>query len=216
MGVPQLIMAGGGLNAVGAIQQGNAAAAAAGYNAKIAANNAQLATQNAQWELAIGEAKVGEAGIQAEQTAGKIKAAQAANGVDVNTGSAKTVQESEAKMNMLNIANIRADASRKAYGFETEAASETAQSQLDRMEQSSDRTGGFLRGLGDIIGAGASAQEYSTPKTDSTPSALATPVPNPTDNWNEHQSQRGFGSEGYYDMAANAQNPYDLSFTAPQ
>ena len=161
MGVPGLIQTAGGINAAGSITQGFAASQAANYNEKIAQQNAQIATQNAGWAGAEGEQQVGMAGLKAQQEEGNVKVAQAANNVDVNTGSAKDVQSSVAKMAMLNEMNIRSTAAQKAYGFENQAVSAEEQSKLYGMERKSDETGGILKGVGSMLGAEASASEYS-------------------------------------------------------
>lgn len=162
MGLPAIAMIGAaGLGAVGQIQQSQASSAAAGYNAKIAADNAQIATQEGQWAGAEGEQQAGLAGLKNQQQEGAIKTAQAANNVDVNTGSAKDVQRSQAEMGMLNEMNIRSNAARQAYGFATQSASDTAQSQLDRTQQSADKTGGYLSAAGSLLGGAGQASMYS-------------------------------------------------------
>ncbi len=215
MGVSSLIAGAGGLQAAGAIQQGNAQAAAAGYNAKIALRNADIATQNAALEGATGEANAAEAERQAQQTGGAIKVGQAANNVDVNSGSAKDVQRSQAKMSMLNEMNIRSNAAGAAYGFETKAPSDVMQSQLDRMQQSADNTGGYMRAAGDIISSTTMAEEYGAGSSSKTPfSALGSPPPTANDNWNNLMSQKTFGDNNYYSMAANVPSPdTSLNFT---
>ena len=161
MGAPGLIMASGGVQAGGDIMSSQANAAAAGYNAKIAGMNAGLATQNAQWEGAVGESQVGQAGLKAQQEEGKIKVNEAANGVDVNSGSAKDVQKTSSEMSMLNEMNIRSNAARQAYGFETKAVSDTAQANLDRTEQSRDKTAGYIGATTSILGSAARADQYA-------------------------------------------------------
>ena len=142
---------------VGAIQQGNAASASAGYNAQIAANNAKIATQNAGYAGAEGEYNVGVAGARTSAQVGATLANQGASGIDVNTGSAVNVRESEAKVGMLNALNIRSEAARKAYGYQTEAVSDTAQSQLDKSQASADKTAGLIKAGATVLGGVGSA-----------------------------------------------------------
>lgn len=165
MSAPGLMMAAGGVQAGGDIYSSQASAAAAGYNAKIAGQNAQLATQNAQWEGAIGESNVGQAGLKAQQEEGKVIVNEAANNVDVNSGSAKMVQKTSAEMSMLNEMNIRSNAARQAYGFETKAAGDVAQANLDRAEQSRDKTAGYVEAATSILGSAARADQYASQVT---------------------------------------------------
>lgn len=160
MGVP-LTMAGGIAGAAGSIQQGYASAGAANYNAKIAEQNAALATQNAGIAGAEGEQAYGMEGIKSAQTQGNIKVAQAANNVDVNSGSAKQVQRSQAVMSALSEANIRSNAARQAYGFETQATSDMAQSALYKSQAKQDIAAGFTGAGISIAKAGGEAAFYN-------------------------------------------------------
>lgn len=148
------------IGAVGSIEQGQAQAASAGYNAKIARQNAQLATQNAQWEGAEGEQQYGMAGLKSQSEAGKVKVNQAASGVDVNSGSAVDVQKSQAELGMLNEMNIRSNAARRAYGYNVEASSDIAQANLDRKEASQAKTAGYIGAATSLLGGASSASMY--------------------------------------------------------
>lgn len=144
-----------GLQAIGSIMKGNAAAGAANYNAQIAEENAQLATQKAGIAGGEGEQKAGIAGLEAKQTAGNIKTAQAANNVDVNSGSALEVQQSQRQSALLNQANIRSNAARVAFGYENEAVSYKAQANLDRSSAKNDKIMGYVGAFTDVAKSGA-------------------------------------------------------------
>lgn len=149
------------LGALGALQSGAASSSAAGYNAQVAANNAKLAQQNAEMAGAQGEQNVA---VESAKTRAKIAATladQGASGVDVNSGSAVDVRASEAKLGMLNSLNIRADAARKAYGYETEAATQKGQENLYKSEKKSAKIGGWLDAGGTVLGGIAKASQYS-------------------------------------------------------
>lgn len=156
-----LMIAGAGMSAIGSIRAGQAQAASAEYNAKIAEMNSKLATQNAAWSGAEGEQQAGIAGLKAQEQAGAIKTAQAANNVDVNTGSAVGVQKSQAELAMLNEMNIRSNAARQAYGFETQAAGDTAQAALDKSQAKQDKISGYIGAAGSLLGGAGSASMYS-------------------------------------------------------
>ena len=147
-----------GVQALGSIINGAAASKTANYNAKIAENNAKIATQNADWAGAEGDQKAGIAGLQSKDKQGAIKTAQAANNVDVNSGSALAVQQSERQAGQLNIANIRSNAARQAFGYETQSAGYTAQAAMDRAQGRNAKTAGYIGGITNLVkGAGAYA-----------------------------------------------------------
>lgn len=170
MGTTALLAGSAGAGALGSIQQGYAQAGAAKYNAAVAEQNAQLATQNAQWTGAEGEQQAAIAGLQTQATAGAQKTRQAANNVDVNSGSAAAVRAGTAEAGQLNQMNIRSNAARQAYGFETQAAGYEGQAALDKSQASQDVAAGFIgAGTKGLTGA-ALASEYGG-GGDSTPAS---------------------------------------------
>lgn len=158
MGYATIAMA--GLQALGSIMQGNASAGAANFNAKVADQNAQLATQKAAWAGAEGEQKVGIAGLQAKQTQGNIKVAQATNNVDVNSGSALAVQQSQRQAAQLNLANIRSNAAREAFGYETQAVGYRNQASLDRASAKNARMAGYVGAVTNVAKGAAAYSMY--------------------------------------------------------
>lgn len=167
---------GAGGSAIGDIMAGVTASKADKYNAKVALQNAKLATQNAALEGGIGEANYGMAGLKTQQEVGGIKAAQAGRGVDVNSGSAKAVQSSQAEMGMLNQANIRSNAARAAYGFEVQATGFQNQAALDKAKGSADIMGGISQaGAGLLKGAGTLAEYGGGPTGGDTPGVVIPP-----------------------------------------
>lgn len=161
----------------GAIEQSQASAASAGYNAKIAAQNAQLATQNAQFAGGQGEQNVGAEALKTKSQVSAITANQGASGVDVNTGSNVNVKQSAAEIGMLNALNIRSQAAQSAYGFQTQAVSDTAQSQLYRSQQSADKTAGYVNAFGDVLGGVGKAAAYTSWLNQSSPTGNLTGIP---------------------------------------
>lgn len=148
-------LAAGAISAVGSIEQGQASSAAAKYNAGIAQNNAQIAQQNATFAGQEGEENAAVAEGKTRAQVGAITAAQAANGVEVNSGSALDVRSSAAELGELNAINIRANAARQAYGYNTEASSDVGQSQLDKSKSQQDSTAGYIKGGSTLLSASA-------------------------------------------------------------
>lgn len=149
------------ISALGTIAQSRASAASAGYNAKVAAQNADIAKTNAGFAGGQGERDVGAAGAKTKATIAATLANEAGSGIDVNTGSAVDVRQSEAKLGMLNALDVRSQAAQKAYGFQTESASDIGQSQLLRKQQSSDTTGGYLNAGATVLGGVGKAAQYT-------------------------------------------------------
>lgn len=146
-------------SALGSIAQSRAQSESSNYNAKIAANNAQIATQNATAAGQAGEAQAGAAALKTRAEVGSIKASQAANGIDVNSGSDVDVRSSASELGELNAITIRSNAAKTAYGFQTQAASDTAQSSLDRQQaQYATEAGDVKAGTTLLAGAAVGGQ----------------------------------------------------------
>lgn len=133
-----------GLSALGSIAQGKAASASAKFNSQIEANNAEIAKQNAAFASQEGAANTAAEQQKTRATVGAIKAAQAANGVDVNTGSAVDVRSSASALGELNAINIRSNAARQAYGYQTQSTSAQSQSALDKQQAKYDTESGDI------------------------------------------------------------------------
>lgn len=144
-------LAGTAVSAVGAVEAGQANAANATYQAQVAQNNAIIAQQNAAQDIAAGEAQGASSEQQTRQAAGTIKAAQGANQIDVNTGSATEVQAGAAEVGQVNTGTIISNAAKTAYGAEAQATSETAESGLLTQEAGQATTAGDIGGLGSFL-----------------------------------------------------------------
>ncbi len=146
-----------GVGALGQLQSARAASNSANYNAQVAANNAKLQTQNAALAGAEGEANAGNAAMRTRAEVGSIKTAQAASGVDVNSGSAVDVRSSASELGELNALTIRSNAAKQAYGFQTAATSDTAQSQLDKAQASYASEAGDIGAANTFLGGESNA-----------------------------------------------------------
>lgn len=153
---------GAGVSAYGIEQQGKAASNAAQYNSEVAANNAKIAQQNSAYAAAEGEQNTNAALMKTRAEVGAIKASQAASGVDVDSGSAVDVRSSAAETGELNAINIRSEAARKAYGYQTEAAGYSGQAGLDKSAASNDAAAGDIGADASIIGGlGKAGEDYT-------------------------------------------------------
>src|SRR5258707_8988048 len=109
--------AGGIVQGIGAKASGDAQAAAYRYKAGVALLNKQINEQNAAWSLEAGGIKGEEEGLRAGQEIGQTKVVQAASGIDVNTGSAEAVRDTQTKVAQFDQNVISWDASKTAWGF---------------------------------------------------------------------------------------------------
>lgn len=146
------------MGAVGKIQAGEDAAAADRYNSEVAANNALIDKQRATLAGQEGEVNAATEEQKTKAKIGGILANQGASGVDVNSGSASDVRASEAMVGAQDAINIRANAARTAYGYQTQASNDEAQSELDRAKAGSDQRAGLIGGATTVLSDVANPQ----------------------------------------------------------
>ncbi len=142
----------GGIRAFGAMQQGEAEAQAATYNAQVAQQNAQIQQRNATWAAQAGEAQAAAQEQKTRAQVGAIRAAEAADNVDVNSGSTVDVRSSAAELGELSALNIRSNAAKQAYGYQTQSWSDEAQANLDQADAAYARQAGEIGAAGDLLG----------------------------------------------------------------
>lgn len=145
-----------GVSAYGAIQQGKAQSAALEYQAQVARNNQTIASQYSQQAIADGENKVAAKQQQTAQMIGAQRAAMAANGVDLDSGSPLRLQEDSAKLGNLDALTIRNNAAREAYGYQLQGLSYAQQAQLDQSAADNAVTAGNLNAFSSIVGGASS------------------------------------------------------------
>lgn len=131
-------VASAGIAAYGAVQSAHAQSAAAAYQAQVAKNNATEAQQNATYAIQAGETSAETQGLKNKEALGAVVASEAANNVDVNSGSALDVQVGQRETGLEDVDQIRSNALLNAYGYQTQATSFTAQSTLDTSTAAND------------------------------------------------------------------------------
>jgi hypothetical protein len=139
--------------AVGAIAGGIAKSNMDSYQAKIAQLNEGISDQNADYSQQAGTVQAFNQALVSRGQGGKLKANQAAAGVDVNTGSAVAVQASQREAGLANVQQTTANANRQAYGYRAQATGFQAQSTMDRTASQNDLIAGFLSAAGSATGA---------------------------------------------------------------
>lgn len=143
--LPFLSIAGTLVGAAGGIYKGL-------YQGQVADNNAQIAKERGDYAKQAGSQTASIAAMKAAAEGADIKTAQAANGVDVNTGSASEVQSSHRIASELDVDTILHNANLEAYGY-------TVESDNLKNEANLSRTMGFVGAAGDLL-TGASAVKF--------------------------------------------------------
>lgn len=152
-GIGMAASAGGGiLGAIGSQAQGAANAAMYRYKSGVALINQQINKQNASWALQSGDISAEEKGLKGGQQIALTEVEQAASGFDVNTGSGSRVRGSQVAASQFDQELIRWDAAKTAYGYETKAATDVAESQMDLQAASQSQKAGWLGAMSSILG----------------------------------------------------------------
>lgn len=154
--LPALGIAGAAISAGGTILGGIASGNAASYQATVARNNAVIANQNAAYATAAGQQQAEQQGLKGAAAVGRIKASQAANGVDVNTGSAVDVQKSQAEESQLDTETVLNNAELQAYGYRSQATNFTAQAGLEQTQAEEAPIGAGLAAGGGLLSSASS------------------------------------------------------------
>lgn len=148
-----LLIASAVISAGSAVAGGIAQGQAASYQSEVAANNAKIAHQNAEYTAKAGAVQTESAGLKAASRDANVKAAIAANNLDVTTGSPVDVETSEHRAGLLDTATVANNAALQTYGYESQATGYTAQSGLDSGEAGYDVGAGLLKGAGSLLSA---------------------------------------------------------------
>lgn len=140
----------------GASFSSGASADAFNFKAGIAKLNADINKQNASWAINSGAIKAENYGLKAGQEIAETKVVQAASGLDVNSGSKEAVRDTQSTVAKFDQNQIRADAAHTAYGYETKAAADSMEAELDRTSAVNAGKAGKLGILSSVIGTASS------------------------------------------------------------
>jgi hypothetical protein len=151
-----LSAAGGVVGAIGSIFGGQSQQKMFNYQAALAQQNAQIAKQNADYAIQQGEQQAQSYGMQAAQRQGQIKVAQAASGLDINSGSAARVQAGQKLVTSMDLDQIRSNAAKTAYNYDVQANTFENQSSLDVMAGSNAAAAGEIGATSTLLGSASS------------------------------------------------------------
>lgn len=145
-------LAGGLLSAFGANQAGQRQQDMFNYQAQVARINSQIDKQNAEYARNKGEIEATQYGMKARQQAGAIRAAQGASNIDVNSGSAVDVQNSQRKVSQMDLTQIRSNAAKVAYDYDVKSTMDLNQATLDTMAGENAAKAGQINAMSSILG----------------------------------------------------------------
>ena len=144
------------VSTAGAVQQGNQAKKIGTYQAAVASNNATVAQQNADYAIKAGQQQAATESMKGAASVAAIKSAQAASGIDVNTGSAVDVQESERLASALDTQTVMHNAQLRAYGYRSQATNFEAEAGLAMAEGAAAKKTSRTKALSTLL-SGASS-----------------------------------------------------------
>ncbi|MGH7239323.1 MAG: hypothetical protein ACREHG_04560 [Candidatus Saccharimonadales bacterium] len=144
---------GGIFGAAGASQQAKAQQGMYNYQAGMAKFNSVIALQNADYARDQGERQVEQYGLKTAQQMGGIRSAQAASGLDVNTGSAAAVQSGQRQIADIDMTQIRSNAAKTAYNFDVESKTFEQQAQLYTYAGENAAAAGQINIMSSILGS---------------------------------------------------------------
>jgi hypothetical protein len=148
--------AGGIIGGIGAKFSGEAQASADRYKAGVALLNKQINEQNASWARESGDIKGEEAGLKSGQDIAQTKSTQAASGFDVTGGTNEAVRDTQTKVAQFDQNVIQWDAAKTAWGFESKAATDQAESALDLSAADTASKAGTISEISSFIGGASS------------------------------------------------------------
>jgi hypothetical protein len=145
-------IAGTALSAVSAIQQGQAASAAAKYQQQVALRNQQIQEQNARQVMENTQVQQMDWGDEARLQLGQLVGELAASGVALEGGSAGLLRRGARRLAQRDAQRIQIEGNTAARGLRQQGADFGAQANFAGMEARSARTAGALGALSSFIG----------------------------------------------------------------
>lgn len=147
---------GGITSAFGSWYSGQAQSNLYNYQANVARINSNLAQQDANYSISSGETSAQEAGLRGRFETGAIRGGIGAGNIDIGSGSAANVTKSQTEITQENEGIIRADAAKRAYGFNVKASMDTAQAGVYQTAAATSSTAGDIGAVSSIIGGAGS------------------------------------------------------------
>lgn len=148
----------------GAYSQSEALKSQSDYQRSMSAINARFADIQGKDAIERGEKEAQKLKKGAKRTIGAQRAALAAQGIDVNEGSALELQEDTDKLSSEDAMQIRNNAWREAWGYRVQAQNISSQSAMSSIGANAQARSTLLTGGLNALAYGAKA--YGAPKGD--------------------------------------------------
>lgn len=175
--ISMMMVASTALQAVGAIRQGDAQAAAYESQAQANAYNATIARQNADTAAAQGNANEEAQRRHARVVLGQQRAAFAEAGIDGSQTASDLYEQSVSNAEM-DALNTRYQAKLQATGFQNQAGLDDWQATQNRENASSARTSGWLNAGAAVLSGYGRYRAYSL-GDQQPPAPVTTAIPRP-------------------------------------
>lgn len=121
------------------------------YQAQVARINSAIYKKQEATTLIEGQNEESAARLKTGLTVGAMKAAQGANNIAVDSGSATDVRASAEAMGEVDALTIRYNAARRAYGYGMESRNQQWQSELDKYAGKMSLYGGIMKGISNYM-----------------------------------------------------------------
>lgn len=148
-----------GVGAMGASAAAEGKAGAAAYQAQVARNNAIIAERNAVEATHSGETVAMSNDMKTRATVGNQIVAQAANGLDVGSGTNLAIQESARDLGRLDTMTILHNAAKNAQGFRAQGMNFQAEGLLKDAESHNAKVAGEYSVATSLLGGATSVAD---------------------------------------------------------
>jgi hypothetical protein len=128
------------------------------FQSAMLTQNAGFKQQTADETINAGNTSADWQRVRTGQAVGTQRTAQAANGIDVNSGSAAQLQDDTAMLGELDALTIQNNAAREAYGYRVQARQDLLNANQSVKNGNTAATGSILGGLGSAFGSFAGAR----------------------------------------------------------
>lgn len=153
-------VASGGLGLASAYSQAEATKQAGAFNAKQMEMNARLSDLQADDSIRRGDNEAAQVKKQAKQMVGSQRAALAAQGIEVDSGTAADIQADTQDMGEIDAMTVKNNAWREAWGFKQQALNSSGQAMMTRAESANKARNTLLTGGMQAIQSGIQAGSY--------------------------------------------------------
>lgn len=120
--------------------------------------NAAFKAQTAEETINAGNTSADWQRVRTGQAVGTQRSVQAANGIDVNSGSAAQLQDDTAMLGELDALTIQNNAAREAYGYRVQAKQDLLNANQSVKNGNTGAMGSILGGIGGAFGSFAGSR----------------------------------------------------------